>query len=705
MTNQNIIKYPPISERVPRMLHGADYNPEQWQHYPEVLAEDIRLMKLAKCNVMSVGIFSWVSLEPEEGVFTFGWLDRILDSFAGNGIYAFLATPSGARPAWMSQKYPEVLRVEANRVRNLHGFRHNHCATSPVYREKVRIMNTKLAERYANHPAVIGWHISNEFGGDCHCDYCQEAFRAWVQDKYGTLDKLNHAWWTTFWSHTITDWSQVESPAPHGETQVHAMNLDWRRFVTDQTADFIKHEIVPLKAANPTIPVTTNLMEFFAGLNYWKFADLLDVISWDSYPTWHDREGDDSRQAAKVAMMHDIIRSIKGGKPWMLMESTPSLTNWQDVSKLKRPGMHLLSSLQAVAHGSDTVQYFQWRKSRGSSEKLHGAVVDHVGHEHTRVFGDVTHVGNALEKLEEVIGTSVPAEAAVIFDWENRWGINDSQGPRNKGVKYEETAEAQYLALWEQGVPVDVVDMDADFSKYKLLVAPMLYMVRSGVGERIQKFVENGGIFVATYWSGIVDEHDLCFLGGFPGPLRKTLGIWSEEIDGLHDHDRNHILPVEGNELDLQGEYEAVELCDLIHTEGAEVLAVYGSDFYAGRPALTVNRLGQGKAYYIASRNIGLFHSHFYRSLIDDAGISKALNVNLPHGVNTAIRTDGVHDYIFILNFTHEPQKIMLDGRTYADMLENYVIEDGSIQLDAYAVKVLKTERNEKYTIRMGDDL
>nr|WP_206704064.1 beta-galactosidase [Paenibacillus polymyxa] len=676
------------------MLHGADYNPEQWQQYPEVLAEDIRLMKLAKCNVMSVGIFSWVSLEPEEGIFTFEWLDRILDSFAENGIYAFLATPSGARPAWMSQKYPEVLRVGVNRVRNLHGFRHNHCYTSPVYREKVRIMNTKLAERYANHPAVIGWHISNEFGGDCHCDYCQEAFRTWVQDKYGTLDQLNHSWWTTFWSHTVTDWSQVESPAPHGETQVHAMNLDWRRFVTEQTADFIKHEIVPLKAANPDIPVTTNLMEFFEGLNYWKFADLLDVISWDSYPTWHDREGDDSRQAARVAMMHDIIRSIKGGKPWMLMESTPSLTNWQDVSKLKRPGMHLLSSLQAVAHGSDTVQYFQWRKSRGSSEKLHGAVVDHVGHEHTRVFEDVTDVGHALEKLEEVIGTSVPAEAAVIFDWENRWGINDSQGPRNKGVKYEETAEAHYLALWEQGVPVDVIHMDADFSKYKLLVAPMLYMVRSGVGERIQKFVENGGIFVATYWSGIVDEHDLCFLGGFPGPLRKTLGIWSEEIDGLHDHDRNYIIPIEGNELDLREEYEAVELCDLIHTEGAEVLAKYGTDFYAGRPALTVNRLGQGKAYYIASRNTGLFHSHFYKSLIDEAGLSKALDVQLPHGVNTAIRTDGVHDYIFVMNFTHEPQEITLDGRTYTDMLENLVVADSSVQLGAYAVKVLKTARN-----------
>ncbi|MDQ0495529.1 beta-galactosidase GanA [Paenibacillus brasilensis] len=307
----------------------------------------------------------------------------------------------------------------------------------------------------------------------------------------------------------------------------------------------------------------------------------------------------------------------------------------------------------------------------------------------------MTEVGSALEKLEEVIGTSVPAEAAVIFDWENRWAVNDSQGPRNKGVKYEETAEAHYLALWEQGVPVDVIHMDADFSKYKLVVAPMLYMVRSGVGERIQKFVENGGIFVATYWSGIVDEHDLCFLGGFPGPLRKTLGIWSEEIDGLHDHDRNRILPVEGNELDLREEYEAVELCDLIHTEGAEVLAVYGSDFYAGRPALTVNRLGQGKAYYIASRNTGSFNSHFYRSLIGGERISKALNVKLPHGVNTSIRTDGVHDYIFVLNFTHESQEITLDGRIYVDMLEDRVIEDGKLRLNDYAVKVLKTDQKQ----------
>lgn len=679
----------PISQRVPHMLHGADYNPEQWLRYPEVLEEDIRLMKLANCNVMSVGIFSWVSLEPEEGVFTFDWLDGVLDRFAANGIYAFLATPSGARPAWMSEKYPEVLRVSERRVRNLHGFRHNHCYTSPVYREKVHTINSKLAERYGNHPAVIGWHISNEFGGDCHCDYCQDAFRSWLQAKYATLDELNHSWWTTFWSHTITKWSQIESPAPHGETQVHGMNLDWRRFVTDQTADFIRHEIEPLRRVNPSLPVTTNLMEYFEGLNYWKFADLLDVMSWDSYPTWHDQGGDDAVQAARVAMMHDIVRSIKGGQPWMLMESTPSLTNWQPVSKLKRPGMHLLSSIQAVAHGSDTVQYFQWRKSRGSSEKLHGAVVDHVGHERTRVFGDVAEVGDYLKKMDAIIGTGIPAEAAVIFDWENRWAINDAQGPRNKGVKYEETVQEHYRALWKLGVPVDVIDMEQDFSRYKLLVAPMLYMVRPGVGERIQQFVEAGGTFVATYWSGIVDEFDLCFLGGFPGPLRKTLGIWSEEMDALHDHDVNGIVMNDGGGLGLADVYETVELCDLIHLETAKALAVYQSDFYAGRPALTVNQLGEGQAYYIASRNSDPFYSDFYKKVVEETGVRRALPVEMPSGVSSTIRTDGESDYIFVMNFSDEAKRVTLNETEYSDFISGKVLGT-ELELAPYGVKVIK---------------
>ncbi|RLL89615.1 beta-galactosidase [Petrotoga sp. HKA.pet.4.5] len=684
-------KYEPINAKVPHFLHGADYNPDQWLKYPEVLEEDIRLMKLAGCNVMSVGIFAWSTLEPEEGKFNFGWLDKVIEKLYKNGIYTILATPSGARPAWMSQKYPEVLRVGPNRVRNLHGKRHNHCYTSPVYREKVNIINTKLAERYSNHPGVIAWHVSNEYGGECHCELCQESFRNWLKEKYKTLENLNDAWWTAFWSHTYTDWSQIESPAPHGENLLHGLNLDWKRFVTHQTVDFFRHEIEPLKKINPSLPVTTNFMGIYEGLDYWKFVDYLDVISWDNYPIWHSN--DDYDLACGVSMVHDLNRSLKNGKPFMLMESTPSTTNWHEVSKLKKPGMHLLSSIQAVAHGSDTVQYFQWRKSRGSSEKFHGAVVDHCGYENTRVFNDVKNVGETLKRLDEIIGTTVDPEVAIIFDWENRWAMKDAQGPRNIGIHYEETVKENYKPFWKNGVPVDVINMDCDFSKYKLLIAPMLYMVKQGVGEKIKEFVKNGGTFVATYWSGIVNETDLCFLGGFPGPLREVLGIWSEEIDALYDGESRLVSFDNQNELGLKGEYEAKELCDLIHLEGARSLATYKEDFYKGMPALTVNDFSKGKAYYIASRNEEQFNDMFYGKLIEELRLKKVVDTELPYGITAQIRTDGENDYIFVMNFTQEEKTIELDEKEYIDLLEGETL-DRKITVPGYGVKILKRTKS-----------
>ncbi|OMC69678.1 beta-galactosidase [Paenibacillus odorifer] len=662
-------KHSPISRKAGVMLHGADYNPEQWLKYPEVLREDIRLMKLAGCNVMSVGIFSWVSLEPEEGVFTFEWLDGVLDSFAENGIYAILATPSGARPAWMSQKYPEVLRVERNRVHNLHGFRHNHCFTSPVYREKTAILNAKLAERYSQHPAIIGWHISNEFGGECHCELCQDAFREWLKVKYNnSLDEVNHAWWATFWSHTYTSWSQIESPAPHGETQVHGLNLDWRRFISERTIDFCQHEINTVRPYNPELPITTN-MHMIDGIDYRELAKILDVVSWDAYPDWHYTEdGDDTRLAAWTAMHYDLMRSFKK-KPFLLMESTPSLTNWQSVSKLKRPGMHKLSSLQAVAHGSDSVQYFQWRKSRGSSEKFHGAVVDHSGHSETRVFQDVAEVGKTLAGMTEVVGTSTPAQTAIIFDWDNRWAIKDAQGIRNSGLRYEETVLQHYRALWELGIPVDIVGSGDDLSAYKLVVAPMLYLISEENGKRIEKYVEQGGTFLATYWSGVVNETDLCHLGGFPGPLRRTLGIWAEETEGLHSRDLNGLVMEVGNKLKLSGDYDAHEIAELIHLEGAEALGHYRNDFYAGRPALTVNRFGEGNAYHLATRvKDTSFYVELYAAITSKAGITRAMDSELPAGVTAQLRTDGESDYVFVQNFSGSPQTVELDGAEYTDL-------------------------------------
>jgi len=680
-------KFPPVNPRKPVFLHGADYNPEQWSDYPEVLKEDLRLMKLAQCNVMSVGIFSWAKLEPEEGKFDFGWLDRLLGDFSANGISAFLATPSGARPAWLSAKYPEVLRVREDRGRNLHGARHNHCYTSPVYREKTAIVNRELARRYANHPAVIGWHVSNEYCGQCHCDLCQVEFREWVRVKYGTLEAVNQAWWTTFWSHTYTSWEQIESPARHGETQIHGLNLDWNRFVSDRTIDFCRHEVATIQPYNPELPITTN-MHMTEDVDYRKLAKEVDFISTDIYPTWHFTEdGDETRLAAYTAMYYDLFRSLKG-KPFVLMESTPSLTNWHSVSKLKRPGMHKLSSFQAVSHGADSVQYFQWRKSRGSSEKFHGAVVDHVGHEHTRVFRDVAEVGAMLAGLSDAVGTATPARAAVLLDWDNRWAVKDAQGIRNSGILYEETVLQHYRALWELGIPVDVIGTEDDFSKYGLISAPMLYLVREKDGQRIEKFVERGGTFVSTFWSGIVNETDLCHLGGFPGPLRRTLGIWSEETEGLHARDRNGILMVPGALTGLEGEYEAREIADLIHLESAEALAVYASDFYAGGPALTRNSLGEGQAYYLATRvQEPSFYVGFYRRLAEEAGLEPALAVELPEGVTAQVRTDGETDWVFVQNYSGTEQVVELDARSYTDLLTGAATT--SLRLPIYGLAIL----------------
>ncbi|EQC2549211.1 beta-galactosidase [Enterobacter sichuanensis] len=652
-------KFAPLSPKVAALLHGADYNPEQWENYPGIIEQDIAMMQQAKCNVMSVGIFSWAKLEPREGEYDFAWLDNIIEKLYAAGIHIFLATPSGARPAWMSQKYPEVLRVGRNRVPALHGGRHNHCMSSPVYRAKTLKINGLLAERYSHHPAVLGWHISNEYGGECHCDLCQARFRDWLKARYKTLDALNHAWWSTFWSHTYTDWSQIASPAPQGEVSIHGLNLDWRRFNTAQVTDFCRHEVAPLKAANAELPVTTNFMEYFYDYDYWQLAKAIDFISWDSYPMWH-REKDETALACYTAMYHDMMRSLKGGKPFVLMESTPSTTNWQPTSKLKKPGMHILSSMQAVAHGADSVQYFQWRKSRGSVEKFHGAVIDHVGHLDTRVGREVTRLGEMLARLSGVVGCRTEARVAIVFDQQNRWALDDAEGPRNMGMEYEKTVNEHYRPFWEKGIAVDVIDADGDLSQYALVVAPMLYMVREGFAGRAEAFVANGGHLVTTYWTGVVDETDLCHLGGFPGPLRRLLGIWAEEIDCLGEGERNLVQGLAGNAAGLQGPYQVRHLCELIHAESAQVLATYRDDFYAGRPAVTVNRVGKGKAWHVASRNDLPFQRDFFAGIINELALPRAIESELPPGVVATARTDGETSWVFVQNYTAQQQYITL---------------------------------------------
>lgn len=679
-------KWRPVIRNFPHMVHGADYNPDQWLNHPEIIEEDMRLMKLAGMNSVSLGIFAWKALEPAEGVYTFEWLDRMMDQLHENGMKVVLATTSGARPAWMDLSHPEVLRVNRNLEKNLHGGRHNHCYTSPYYRRKTAEMNRMLAERYKDHPALGMWHISNEYGGECYCENCQNAFRNWLREKYhNNIEELNEQWWTYFWSHTYSDFDEIEVPSDRGEHMIHGMNLDWKRFVTHQTKTFMENEIRPLREITPDIPVTTNMMETFEGYNPWELAQSVDVISWDNYPAWHENTRKDWEVAADVGFNHDIFRSLKK-KPWFMMESTPSLVNWHRVNKLKRPGMHLLSSVQAIAHGADSVQYFQWRKGRGASEKFHGAVIDHVGHEHTRVFHEVKQVGDLLKQLDEVVGTNVEAKAAIIFDWENRWALNDLQGLSDKR-NYEQTCKQHYRSLWRQGIATDVISQDSDFSGYHLIVAPMLYLLKPHVADRLKEFVKNGGTLVTSYATGYVNENDLCFMGGFPGDgMMDVTGVWAEEIDSLFEGQEN------SSRIDLgKGEktYRIYDFCERVHPRNeCKTLAVYDKDFYQGEPALTRNQYGDGCCYHMAARFETEMLFDFYEKICKESGVNPVLEVNIPEGVSIQERVSEDTAYYFIMNFTDKIQSILLpENKEIKDLAGNEVHQ---LQLGTFDVKIVK---------------
>ena len=645
-------------------------------------------MDLAHVNSATIGIFSWVSLEPREGEFDFTWLDTIVDKLVQSGKSIIMATPSGAKPAWLSQKYPEVRRCNREGLRELQQGRHNHCPSSPIYRQKVAMISQLLAKRYGSLDQVVLWHLSNEYSGYCYCELCFDAFRSWLQNRYGSLEALNAAWWTAFWSHTFTEWNQIESV----DDNIHGMTLDWRRFMTDQCVSFMEVEIDAVRGEAPAARFTTNMMGTAPDLNYWKLAPHLDIISWDSYPGWHGSYSpwqgprSDERVAGLTGFQHDLMRSMKKGQPWLLMETTPSATNWADVSRPRLPGVNRLNGLQAVAHGADGICYFQWRKSRGSCEKFHGAVVDHAGHEHTRVFREVAKLGDDLSRLAAVCGTTIKAEVAVIFDWENRWAIEAAAGPRNSNKEYVETVESYYYPLWKRGIPVDVIDSSCDISHYKLVVAPMLYMLRPGVAEAIDTYVAGGGTFVTTYLSGITNESDLCFLGGFPGPLRSVLGIWAEELDTLTDNDAQSLAPVEGAAEGLSGSYSARHYCDIVHADKAETIARYVNQYYAGTPAVTCNSYGAGSAYYVASRNDERFTCDLLRSVCEKAGVEPVTDIPLPHGVSSNVRFGNGKKFLFILNFTPEPVDVPIPANWKAAL--DVDLHDGVARLPGYGSSV-----------------
>ncbi|MGO4545666.1 beta-galactosidase [Paenibacillus sp. 2TAB23] len=672
-----------IHNKLPKIWYGGDYNPEQWDD--ETMTEDLRMFKLADIDVATVNVFSWAKIQPNEETYDFTELDRIIDRLHGDGIAVCLATSTGAHPAWMAKRYPDVTRVDYEGRKRKFGGRHNSCPSSPAYRKYSQLIAGKLAERYKDHPALVAWHISNEYGGYCYCDNCAEAFQAWLEKRYGTIDQLNKAWYTSFWGHTFYDWDEIVPPNALSEewggnrTNFQSISLDYRRFQSDALLDCYLIEYEEIRKYSPDIQITTNLMGTYPELDYFKWAKHMDVISWDNYPSI-------DTPVSYTAMTHALMRGLKSGQPFMLMEQTPSQQNWQAYNALKRPGVMRLWSYQAVAHGADTVMFFQLRRSIGACEKYHGAVIDHVGHEHTRVFRECAELGRELTQLQDkLLDSRIDAKAAIVFDWENRWAVELSSGP-SIALKYVDEVHKYYDALFELNVQTDMISVEEQLDQYDLVIAPVMYMIKPGFAEKVEAFVARGGTFITTFFSGIVNENDLVTTGGYPGKLRKVLGIWAEEIDALLPGQQNQIVmkKVDGA---LSGTYTCSLLCDLIHSEGAEVVAEYGSDFYKGMPVVTVNKFGEGEAWYIASSP----DQHFLQSLIanicKDKGIEPLLAT--PNGVEVTRRSKDGKAYTFVLNHNADEAEVELGAQPRPELLSGEVVS-GAYRLAAKGVMIIE---------------
>ncbi|GGJ38716.1 beta-galactosidase [Deinococcus roseus] len=668
-----------------KIPYGGDWNPEQWER--EIWDEDIRLFKEAGIDLLSINIFAWTRLQPDDDTYDFALLDEMIQLLKANNMRVCLGTGTAAHPAWMATRYPDILRVDFQGRKRKYGDRHNSCPSSPTYRRFAPRLAEELAKRYQHEEAISIWHVSNEYTGICYCDTCEKAFREWLKQRYSSLDALNAAWNTTFWSQTVTDWDQIVVPnqltvqwAERGMCQ-QGLVLDYLRFNSDNHLECYTLERDAIKKHIPEAIVTTNLMGAYRQYNYRQWASKMDVISWDCYPS-------PTQPPSHTSLIHDLMRGLKDGQSFLLMEQTPSQTNWQPYNWVKRPGQMRLGSYQAVAHGADSVLFFQMRQSVGACEKFHGAVIDHTGRNDTRVFKEVSALGAELQKLgPDLIGSTIESQVALWFDWESWWAAENSAGP-SVDMHYMEQIALYYSAFNTAGIQVDLVGPGSDLSKYKVLVTPVMYLLHPEDVEAVTGFVQNGGTLVSSFLTGVADVNDRVFRGGAPGPLRDVFGLWSEEIDALPPQQKNRIV-MQNN---MQGQpgfaesYECNLLFDLLRLNGAEVLAAYASDFYAGHPALTRHRSGKGTAYYVATSPEEAFLKDLVRHLIQETGIKPVL-ANLPAGVEVTKRSKNGRDFLFLLN--HNPTEVEVDlGNTALHNLLNDQKSSGKLVMKGRDVVV-----------------
>lgn len=636
------------------MQYGGDYNPEQWPQ--EIWRDDVALMRACGVNLVSVGIFSWAWLEPEPGRYETAWLDEVLDLLHAGGIAVNLATATASPPPWMAHRHPESLPVDRRgRVLGV-GSRQQYCPHAPAYREGAARLVRMLAERYGRHPALAMWHVNNEFGCHVHESFtpaAHAAWQAWLRDRYVTVDGLNHAWGTAFWSQRYGGFDEIPMPGPMPTFANPTMLLDWRRFSSWSIERLLRDEVAILREVTPDVPVNTNFMGFFEPLDYWSMAAVEDVVSDDNYQDPADPEAHITSAARS-----DLMRSLRRGQPWLLMEQTPSTVNWRRRNVTKAPGRMRSWSLQCVAHGADGVMFFQWRAARAGAERFHGAMVPHAGPD-SRVYREVAGLGADLARLAPVVGSRVRADVGIVFDWDSWWAVGQSSHPSSDITGREH--EAWHRALFLRNIATDYVSVGHtadDLRAYKLVLVPNLYVIREGFARALRTYVDGGGHVVVGPFSAIVDEHLHVGLGGYPAALRDLLGIRIEEMEAMAGP---NAVMVDGARLSCSAWHDALTL------HGATPLGTFARDWFAGEPAITHHRVGAGTATYVGT----VLGPEGLDWLLSGACLAAGVSapVEVPPGVEVAVRTGPADRFVFLLNHTDEPVTVAVPPGAVEDLL------------------------------------
>ncbi len=667
-----------LSPKLPHIFYGGDYNPEQWAE--ETWLEDARLMQEAGVNIVSLGIFSWTKLEPQPGHYDWGWLDRVLTILDQHGIKVNLATATASPPAWLARLYPQSLPVTREGTTLWPGSRQHYCPSSPAYREAIARLVEQLATRYRNHATLAMWHINNEYAchiSECYCEVSAAAFRQWLRQKYESIETLNQAWGTAFWSQHYAEWEEINPPRQAPTYANPTQQLDWKRFSSTALLECFELEARILRELTPQIPLTTNFMGFLKPLDYWKWAKSQDVISHDCYP-------DPANPATLIsaATSYDLMRSLGNGKSWLLMEQVTSQVNWRPQNVLKRPGQMRLWSYQALARGANGTMFFQWRASQAGAEKFHGALVPHVGTENSRIWREVKQLGQELSKLDGILETTVKAKVAIIFDWESWWALELDSKPSDQ-VRMLNQLDSYYESLYRNNIAVDFIKPGDNLSPYQVVLVPNLYLVREGdkLGQKLEEFVASGGQLVVSFFSGIVDQNEHILLGGYPAPFRKVLGLWVEEFAPLL---AGEIGQLEG--ADKSNSYQSKIWSEIIHLEGAETLLTFGSGFASGKPAITHYSFGRGHSYYLGTQPDSRFMDELLIKICNQAGITSVAG---PAGVEVVNRQNEQVRYQFVLNHNADPVQLNFPDSTRCDLLTDRLI-GGHFELEPFGVLILE---------------